>query len=121
MKNDYRRSLFAALHAAATYDMETFGTGGIGVALALRFYGTDRYVAVSTLAQCVELSAAQLRRRLDRLVDEGKVVRMVSGKTYQYALSEDCAEEYYQHLVRLRPDKPPLHNATGVSYTEDGP
>lgn len=97
----HKRSLFRFLHKAAEYDIKQFGRGGVGVALASRYHSGAPWTGIRDLTDDLELSAPQIRRRLERLVARGQVhVKAVAG-AYRYALTEDAAEAYATRLKEI--------------------
>lgn len=96
----HRPPLFRFLHKAAEYDIKTYGRGGVGVALACRYFDGEPWVSVRDLASDLELSAPQIRRRLENLVAGGKARLMAVSGTYLYALTDEAATAYAEHLER---------------------
>lgn len=103
--------LMHALINLAHLDMSPWGKGGVGAAL-MRAYTKHQWASVSDLSPLVQLSEAQLRRRLAELVNQGLVAerRTERGKR-QYMAVERHAQDYLAQaweIIRL-------HNAKLVA------
>lgn len=110
--SDGRKSdLLNAVIDVAMFEMEEWGTGGLGIQLCCRVFSGEPCARPKELAKNSPLSAGQIRRRLESLCDDGLVERgMVDGYVCYWA-NREAAERLWQEIVR----RLTLQNATGVS------
>lgn len=109
-RRDRAQTLLKAVNDIARYDMDHWGTGGIGVAL-MQLHFEDEWTTVKKLALDTALGEAQVRRRLALLVSQGRVAecRPDSGP-HLYRIVHHHAENYISELCHIFP----LQFANGV-------
>lgn len=103
-KGDFMR---AAMETAA-YTVKVWGTGAIGPALVSAFYGDEPWTTARALAEHLHLSDAQVRRRLNDLVELGRVERRDAGGVFEYRAAPEWAERTYEAIHSFA-----LQSATG--------
>ena len=105
-----RQRLVDAIIEIAAHDMNEWGTGGIGVSLLSRYF-EGSWVTASELANGSPLSAAQVRRRLNALVEKGMVIKLHQETGQHVYMAHPEAAERSAQMIE---DRVTLQNATTV-------
>lgn len=101
MDEGQRLAVLQSVIDLAKLDMEWFGTGGLGIVLVHRHYSHDTAISAAELASHSPLSEAQVRRRLHRLIEEGKVTKVEWEGRHLYWVDPVVAERYAKAVAGI--------------------
>lgn len=100
-----------AIATATRNGTDVWGISFIGIEFARAYYSGFPWVSVSQLLERgVPLSKSQIRRRLQRLVDEGKLRQMRLGSVDLFATYEDYAKAVLLGMMSVGPYFEALQN-----------